>query len=74
MKQSNIFKPTLKFSQKTSVILSVHTHRTNRAVRTAPKAPHNTGCSVWDALLRMHLTGCTTSDVLHFSSASDGLH
>ena len=24
---------------------------------------HNTGCSVQDAVHRMHLTGCTTSDV-----------
>ena len=26
---------------------------------------HNTGCSVQDAVHRMHLTGCTTSDVFH---------
>ena len=26
---------------------------------------HNTGCSVQDAVHRMHLTGCTTSTVFH---------
>ena len=26
---------------------------------------HNTGCSVQDAVHRVHLTGCTTSDVFH---------